>query len=147
MSVVVDTSVWIDFFAGVPAAALEEALAASAVVLPPIVVAELVSGARTERERATIRELVDDLPLHETPRQHWVRVGELRRALHSRGVSISTPDAHVAQCALDLDAVLLTRDEVFARAAAVTPDAPPRRALRATPAPGAARSTRAHRRR
>jgi hypothetical protein len=47
-------------------------------------------------------------------------VGELRRAAHDRGLSVSTPDAHVAQCAIDLDAVLLARDGIFARLARVS---------------------------
>ncbi|TMA36584.1 MAG: PIN domain nuclease, partial [Deltaproteobacteria bacterium] len=50
MSVVVDTSVWIDFFAGEPVPALEEALAQGLVVLAPIVAAELISGATREKE-------------------------------------------------------------------------------------------------
>lgn len=36
-----------------------------------------------------------------------------------RGLAVSTPDAHVAQCALDRDAVLLSGDAVFTRMAAV----------------------------
>jgi predicted nucleic acid-binding protein len=47
----------------------------------------------------------------------WIRVGELRRSLRDKGLSISTPDAHIAQCALDRDAVLLSRDAFFARMA------------------------------
>jgi len=113
--VVADTSVWIDFFAGRPAPALEDALAHGRVVLPPLVVAELVSGARRKAERASIARLVEELPVHETPVDHWVRVGELRRALLDRGLSVSTPDAHVAQCALDRDALLLSSDAVFVR--------------------------------
>ena len=119
--VVVDTSVWIDFFAGRAAPGLEAALAQGLAVLPPIVVAELVSGARDRRERAALRDLLQDLPLHETPRDHWVRVGELRRQLGEGGLSVSTPDAHVAQCALDRNALLLTRDSVFARIARQSP--------------------------
>ncbi len=114
---VVDTSVWIDFFAGAPVPALEEGLAHGIVVLPPIVVAELVSGARRPRDRAAIADLLGELPLHETPRVHWVHVGELRRNLQDHGVTVSTPDAHVAQCALDRDALLLSRDAVFGRIA------------------------------
>ena len=115
--VVVDTSVWIDFFAGRPVSSLEDALAHGAVVLPPLVVAELVSGAWRRRDRAAIADLVEQIPLHDTPLDHWVRVGELRRELLGRGISVSTPDAHVAQCALDRGAVLLSRDDVFARVA------------------------------
>ena len=113
--VVADTSVWIEFFAGRPAPGLEDALAHGLVVLPPVVVAELVSGARRKAERASITALIEELPVHETPVDHWVRVGELRRTLLDRGLSVSTPDAHVAQCALDRDAVLLSRDTVFTR--------------------------------
>lgn len=120
-AVVADTSVWIDFFAGRAVPSLEDALAHGLVVLPPIVVAELVSGARTSRDRAALIDLVTTLPVHETPIEHWVRVGELRRRLRIRGIAVSTPDAHVAQCALDRETVLLSRDAVFARIAAVSP--------------------------
>jgi predicted nucleic acid-binding protein len=119
--VVADTSVWIDFLAGRPVPLLDDALAQAAVVLPPIVVAELVSGARRAPDRRAIQALVQELPIHDTPLEHWIRVGALRRQARDRGLSVSTPDAHVAQCALDRDAVLLTRDAIFARLALVTP--------------------------
>jgi predicted nucleic acid-binding protein len=111
--VVVDTSVWIDFLTGLSTPALEEALSNGLVVLPPLVVAELVSGARQQQEREAIEYFIEKLLLHETPLAHWIRVGELRRTLRNKGLSVSTPDAHVAQCALDREAVLLSRDAVF----------------------------------
>ena len=117
-AVVVDTSVWIDLFAGRPVpAALHEALRQGLVVLPPIVAAELISGARRARDRAAIESFLAELPLHEAPLDHWIRVGNLRRRLADRGISVSTPDAHVAQCALDQDGLLLSRDAVFERIA------------------------------
>jgi tRNA(fMet)-specific endonuclease VapC len=119
-AVVVDTSVWIDFFRGRSLPAIEQALADGAVVLPPIVAAELVSGARRPEDRARIEDLLRELPLHETPLDHWIRVGRLRLRLREKGISVSTPDAHIAQCALDLHAVLFTRDAVFRRIGAVT---------------------------
>ena len=119
--VVVDTSVWVDFFAGADLRQLEDALAQAAVVLPPLVVAELVSGARRKRDREAIEALLRDIPVHETPLAHWIRVGELRLRLRGRGLSVSTPDAHVAQCALDRQAVLLSHDRVFARIARFAP--------------------------
>jgi hypothetical protein len=118
--VVADTSAWIDFLAGRPVPLLEDALAQAAVVLPPIVVAELVSGARRGPDRRAIRALVQELPVHDTPIEHWVRVGELRRTARDRGLSVSTPDAHVAQCAIDRNAMLLTRDAIFTRIASMT---------------------------
>jgi tRNA(fMet)-specific endonuclease VapC len=117
VGLVVDTSAWIDFFAGRPVPLLEDALALGTVVLPPVVVAELISGARKKSHKAALVDLLEDLPVHETPRDHWVRVGELRRRLMDAGETISTSDAHVAQCALDRSAPLLSHDRVFERIA------------------------------
>jgi hypothetical protein len=119
--VVVDTSVWIDFFSGRSEPLLEDALRQGAVVLTPVVAAELVSGARRARDRAGLVDLLRDLVLHETPLEHWIRVGELRRRLRARGMSVSTPDAHVARCAIERDAPLLANDAVFPRIARWSP--------------------------
>lgn len=121
VGLVVDTSSWIDFFRGDTIPLLEDALSLGSVVLPPIVVTELVSGARKPADRAALAALLTDLPLHETPREHWMRAGELRLLLRGKGHSISAPDAHVAQCALDRDAPLLTRDRMFSTIARYVP--------------------------
>jgi len=55
--VVIDTSVWIDFFAA-GSNAVEEALQLGVAVMPPIVVSELVSGARTPAQRSAIGEIL-----------------------------------------------------------------------------------------
>jgi predicted nucleic acid-binding protein len=57
VNVVVDSSAWIDFLAGKrpttwQVATLETALAEGRVIVPPIVIAELLSGARTAAEHA-----------------------------------------------------------------------------------------------
>ncbi len=111
--VVIDTSVWIRFFGGSMMDDVVKALEHGAVVVPPIVVSELITGATTQPQRLAIGELLQDAPIHATPLDHWIRVGDLRRTLARKGVSVTIPDAHVAQCALDLDAVLLTSDGVF----------------------------------
>ena len=119
--VVVDASRWIDFFAGRGAEDVDEALAQGAAILPPIVVAELMSGARTPRERAAIGELLQDAPVHPTPLEHWIEVGSLRQRLAQKGLRVTIPDAHVAQCALENDALLLTGDAVFEQIARHVP--------------------------
>ena len=118
-AVVVDTSVWIDFFAGRPTERLEEALRLGSVIVPPVVVAELLSGVRG-RHRTAMIELLTDLAISATPLIHWIAVGGLRATLARRGLAVSTPDAHVAQCALDRDALLLSHDAVFTRIAGAT---------------------------
>ena len=118
--VVVDTTEWIDFFAGRKAEELEQALVNGVAILPPLVVAELISGA-APAQRAAIGELLQDAPVHETPLDHWIRAGDLRAALARKRLAVTVTDAHVAQCALDLDALLLTRDAVFAKIARHVP--------------------------
>ncbi len=117
--VVVDTSVWVDFFAGRPSERLEEALHVAAVTVPPVVVAELLSGARGA-DRLAILDLLADLAWAPTPFTHWIAVGDLRATLKRGGLTVSTPDAHVAQCALDQDALLLSHDAIFTRIAGAT---------------------------
>ena len=119
-ALVIDTSVWIDFFNGGSHPDLEQALQESRAFVAPIVVAELLSGRLAPLEERKLTDGLAMLPLCETPLAHWIRVGRLRSLMSDRGVTISAPDAHVAQCALDLDAQLLTRDRIFERIAKFT---------------------------
>jgi len=112
-AVVVDTSVWVDYFRGQEIPLLDEALKRGAVMIPPVVVAELVSGAHRPQERVALIDFLGELPLCPDDRNHWLRVGELRRRCREQGCSTSTPDAHVAQCALDAEALLFSRDRIF----------------------------------
>jgi len=118
-AVVVDTSVWVDFFAGRPTKRLEEALLVGSAMVPPMVIAELLSGVKG-RDRTAMIDLLTDLELAQSPLSHWIAVGHLRATLARRGLTVSTPDAHVAQCALDRDALLLSHDAVFTRIAGAT---------------------------
>lgn len=118
-AVVVDTSVWVDFLAGRPTERLEEALRLGSVVVPPIVVSEILSGVRA-RDRAAVVELLNGLQIAESSFDHWVAVGDLRSMLQRRGLNVSAPDAHVAQCALDRRALLLSHDAVLTKIAGLT---------------------------
>lgn len=118
--VVADTSEWIEYLAGRHTPLFEHCLENQSIVVPPVVVTELTSGARSREERMVLEDLLMDLPMHENDFMHWARVGELRQTLRTKGLSIGAIDAHVAQCALDRDAPLLTRDAVFLKIAAHT---------------------------
>ena len=120
-ALVVDTSSWIAWLAGGGSPLIAEALEEGRVQLPIVVVAELLSGRLDASERAELQDMLADLAPLGLGLDHWFRVGRLRAALRARGLSVSTPDAHVAQCALDVDAVLLTEDRVFAKVAEAVP--------------------------
>ena len=115
--IVSDTSTWVDYLNGQPNALLSDALDNGTIVLPPLVVAEMVSGAFTIEQRNAVGEIVQFAPVHVTPLAHWIDVGLLRQKLQRKGVNVTLPDAHIAQYALDLDAALLTRDAVFEKIA------------------------------
>jgi predicted nucleic acid-binding protein len=113
-ALIVDTSSWVEWFESRGEELIGTALGEDRVVLTPVVAAELASGTLTTRERARLLQLFRVLPLCPTDFEHWIRVGMLRARLRGSGLSVSIPDAHVAQCALDLDCELLAEDHIFA---------------------------------
>lgn len=112
---IVDTSVWIDYFRGEDYLDVDIALKEGRVYLPPLVVAELMSGTLTKKQASRLLDFLNELPICDTTREHWYKVGTLRAILKRKGISISTPDAHVAQCCLDIDGRLISRDKIFKR--------------------------------
>lgn len=121
MVVVADTSTWIDHLAGKSNPSMDAALLAESVVFPPLVVTELFAGADSPERRAMIGEFLQNFPIHDVGLDDWMCLGNLLRNLRRHGLNATLPDAHVAQCALDLDATLLTRDAVFGRIAEHVP--------------------------
>ena len=119
--IVIDASVWIDALSGEKIQRVEDALADGSAVIPPLVIAELVTGAVTPAMREAIGEFLQVTWIHDTPLEHWIDVGTLRRTLARKGVNVTIPDAHVAQCALDRDAVLLATDKIFREIAKYAP--------------------------
>lgn len=118
---VVDTSVWISYFRGDDFPDLDSGLKEARVFLPPVVVSELLSGKMPEKKRDQLSLFLKELPLCQHDFEHWAAVGTLRGKLLRHGISVSTPDAHVACCALDLDGYLLSQDGVFKKIARHSP--------------------------
>jgi len=112
---IVDTSAWIPYFAGESNDEIDLALKEGRVWLSPIVAAELLSAPLSPADRNALIDFLAELPLCRCELDHWSKVGALRGSCAKAGIKISTPDAHVAQCALDLDGYLLTRDKVFSK--------------------------------
>lgn len=113
---VVDTSVWVSYFrmrAFEGEDDLELALREGRVLLPPIVGAELLSGAKDSKDQDRLSDFLKQLQLCVCDIDHWLRVGLLRSRLAQSGIAISTPDAHIAQCALDVNGFLFSEDSIF----------------------------------
>lgn len=115
---IVDTSSWVHYFnSGNGHELIEAALDAGRVRVTPLIAAELLSGSMSGPRRSELEEFIADLPLVPSPLEHWFRVGHLRSMLRTKGYTVSTPDAHIAQAALDTGDALLSSDAIFKKIA------------------------------
>lgn len=116
--VVVDTSVWVQYFRDPQSAhgdEVERLIGAGEVALVGVVYTELVRGARDERELLLLKHRLEALPFIEVSREIWRRAGELLFQLRRQGVSVPLPDAIIAAIALEGGHQLYTLDEHFQR--------------------------------
>ena len=112
---VIDTTVWGDYFNGFEsphAERLERALADEEdVAMLPLIIAEVLQGFRTETGFAAARDLLVDLPAIFPPLESYIEAARLYRRLRKEGITVrGTIDCIIAQTCLEHDAELLSRD-------------------------------------
>jgi predicted nucleic acid-binding protein len=115
VSVLADTSVWVEFLRDGrdgAAAALDELLAAGEVVVCGPVVAELLTGT-VRRQRAELWQLLSGLEWADLGRAEWRRVGEVAADLRTAGLSVALTDVEIAVAAVTSGARLWSRDADF----------------------------------
>jgi predicted nucleic acid-binding protein len=119
----VDSSVWIDFFRGAPDVVrrLDTALEQDRVAVCGPIVAEVLSGTKARADFARVKAAFEGLDLLPDPAEAWPRVGEARFALARRGTQAALIDILIALTAAEASHSLLTRDSDFRRIAAVVP--------------------------
>jgi hypothetical protein len=122
--ILVDTSVWIDFFGPQPGPAGGELRrlieSAEPVVLTGIIVTEILQG--LARDAAAIETILAQRDLVEPAGfQTYVHAAELYRQARSRGLTLTTVDALIAALAIDNRLQLFTLDKDFARLARWAP--------------------------
>jgi hypothetical protein len=114
--ILVDTSVWVDFFRrGSESSRLSTALEAGEVATHPFVIGELSLGSLGRRRRDVLRDLrlLPLLPILPEPEIH-----ELVEARALAGAGIGWVDAHLLASALSERAEVWTLDRRLARAVA-----------------------------
>ena len=123
MSVLPDTSVWIDYFRGAEPAAtqLSRFLAEEPPSICGPILAELVAGTPAAR-REDVWLALASLPFVELGRHSWTRAGELAHELRRRDRSVPLLDVLIAVAAMQADTPLWTRDSEFERIAEVAPE-------------------------
>lgn len=111
--IAVDTSSMIAFLRGdegTDVARVAEALSKTEVCLPPLVVSELLSHPRINRE---IRDIVLEMPQLSIGDGYWERTGATRMTVMSKGRRAALADLLICQSCLDHDVPLITRDDDF----------------------------------
>jgi predicted nucleic acid-binding protein len=111
--IAIDTSTWIAYLQGEEALdtkLLDQALADRQVLMVPAVLTELLSDPKLVIE---VRELLEQVPLIEILDGYWKRAGVLRALVLRKKKKARLGDALIAQCCLDRQVPLLTRDQDF----------------------------------
>ena len=114
--VIADTSVWISFFNRPHSAekrALDALIDSDEVAMVGVVLAELLQGCRTLKDRNAIKDTMLSLPYFETSRAIWIRTGETSSALLRRGITLPMPDLIVATTAIEHQCQVYSLDQHF----------------------------------
>lgn len=113
--VLVDTSIWIEFFKSQSKIGdkLESLLKEESVWVCGVVLFELVQGIKSESEKKQITGFLKDLNYIEMTDTLWQKAGELSRSLKTRGVTLPFSDILIAAIALDKNLSVFTLDKYF----------------------------------
>lgn len=115
MTVLVDTSIWVDYFRGRPdAGPLDLLLDRGEVAVCGPVVAELLAGTATEQAEVLWLAL-GSLPSAPIDDAGWRAAGEAAHELRVRGASVPLLDVVIAIAAIRFGAELWSRDQNFER--------------------------------
>lgn len=114
--VVIDTSVWVEYFRGHrPAlyAHVDALVVARQLANLRIITAELLRGANTPLARRAIHETVALIPTVPLSDEFWLDVGEFCHQLSRHGVKASLTDGWIAKAVIDHRCALWSLDKDF----------------------------------
>jgi len=125
--ILVDTSVWIEFFNGIDAAAvhiLENLIEGEEdICISDYILAEVLQGFRKDRDFELARENLIRFPIYSLGGpDSYIKAAQIYRKCRKRGVTIrKTADCIIAQTAIENRFILLHDDADFDRIAKVCP--------------------------
>ncbi len=116
--VLIDTTVWIDFFADRPephVAALQEMIENDEdLCVCGVILSEVLQGIRSDVDYRKTREHFESLILLPMQQATFVRAAEIYRSLRKEGITIRKPvDCMIASVAIEHDLPLLHNDRDF----------------------------------
>ncbi len=114
--VLVDTSVWIEYFRGGDPdvlAKMDGLIKSGRVWIPPVVLAEMIQGARSRAEFKIIEDLRDAFTMIDQREGPWLAAGKLSYDMRKRGKSFHLTDCYIATIARENGCAVFTRDVHF----------------------------------
>ena len=114
--ILIDTSVWIDYFRNESARFVDfvaEIVKNHEICVPRIVLAELMQGAKSEKELSIIAEFMEAFTIIDQTDQTWVESGRLSYDLRKKGKSVNLTDCYIAVIARENNCSVLTLDQHF----------------------------------
>ena len=118
--VIADSNIWIHYLRNPNSevgSTLQELLDANQVLMTDVVLAEVLQGARTEREFDILLSHLTALPHQEMSRETWVSAGRIGLELRLTKGLVPLTDLAIAAVALEYDHEVCTLDGHFDRIA------------------------------
>lgn len=113
---IIDTSVWIDYFRKQSAAlseAVDAVLSGDDIYIPKIVMAELIQGAKSQKEILIIEDFIDTFKIIDQKEDTWIEAGKLSYRLKKKGKNVNLTDCYIAIIAREYECKIFTLDKHF----------------------------------
>jgi hypothetical protein len=114
--ILIDTSVWIEYFRNRSSSIsneVDEILSKKEVYVPKIVIAELIQGAKSERDVSIIRDFLEAFKIIDQTEDTWLKAGDLSFNLKRKGKNVNLTDCYIAVMAQENGCQIFTLDEHF----------------------------------
>ena len=110
--ILVDTNIIIDFWKR-PTEKAQEIFESEEIAICGITKAELIHGAKSEKEINIIIEALEDFNMFEISKNDWIEIGKLLNRVKKKGISVPFQDAVIAYLAIKNSSELWTNDKHF----------------------------------
>ena len=96
--ILIDSSIWIDYFQNKSSSIsgkMDKILSEDEVYIPRIVIAELIQGAKSEKEISIIEDFLDAFHIIDQKEDTWLKAGRLSYDLKKKGKNINLLDCYI----------------------------------------------------
>lgn len=114
--ILIDTSVWINYFHGKDnrlAGIVDDVLTYWVVYVPKVVIAELIQGAKSEKEISVVEQFVETFHIIDHTGDTWRDAGKLAFSMKRKGETVPLIDCYIAIMASENNCMMFSLDDHF----------------------------------